>query len=53
VRLFLIVSLVVLILSYLPFLLPIGLPTATAVAFALMHVVAAGIAVPILITMGR
>jgi hypothetical protein len=53
VRLFLIVSLVVLILSYLPFLLPIGLPTATVIAFALMHIVAAGIAVPILITMGR
>ncbi len=52
VRLFLIVSLVVLVLSYLPFLLPIGLPVATAVAFGIMHIVAAAIAVPILILYG-
>lgn len=51
-RLFLIVALVVLLLSYLPLLTPIGLPPATIAAFAVMHVVPAAIAVPILIRMG-
>ncbi len=53
VLVFSIVALVVLALSYLPLLLPLGLPSATVIAFAIMHLVAAGIVVPVVITMGR
>lgn len=53
VRTFVIVSLVVLLLSYGAFLLPIALPWATIVAFGTMHLVAAAIAVPILIALGK
>ncbi len=52
VRTFVWVSLVVLVLSYGAFLLPIGLPTTTIWAFGTMHLVAAAIAVPLLIKLG-
>jgi hypothetical protein len=53
VRVFTIVSVIALALSYLTFLLPIQLAPATAVTFGIMHIVAAAIGVPILIALGK
>lgn len=53
VRVFTIVSLIALALSYLTFLSPIELAPPTAVTFGIMHVVAAVIGVPILIALGK